>query len=73
MRTTSSRLCRAVALASLALLMLPGCLQNVQVDKESRHREISWVSDFERARCLAARKKKPILVVMVGGELEDRC
>ena len=60
-------------LGLLASLSLAGCLSHMAPDREPVHLKIRWVEDFETARGIAAESGKPILAVMIAGDILDRC
>jgi hypothetical protein len=60
-------------LAVLSTLALAGCLTHMPLDHEAVHLEIPWVEDFQTARGIAAESARPILLVLVAGEILDRC
>ena len=65
---------RASVLVLLASLLLAGChLKEVPVDARSNHRSILWRQDFLTARADALATSKPLLLVVVAGERDDRC
>ena len=60
-------------LALLSALALAGCLSHMPPDRDPVHLEIGWVDDFQTARGIAAESRRPILLVMVAGDILDRC
>jgi len=60
-------------LLPLAVLSLVGCLSQMAPDDDPVHLKIRWVEDFETARGIAAESGKPILAVMIAGDILDRC
>lgn len=60
-------------LLPLAMLSWVGCLSHMAPDREPVHLKIRWVEDFETARGIAAQSGKPILAVMIAGDILDRC
>ena len=61
------------ALSLPALLALAGCLTHVAPDPNLRHLDIGWARDFATARARAAESDQPILLVLVAGEIHERC
>jgi len=65
-----SRLLLALPLLSATLA---GCLSHVAAKEDSASLDIRWREDFEAARKTAASEVRPILAVLVAGELKDKC
>ena len=57
----------------LACAALSGCLSHVPAKEDSPSLGVRWREDFEAARIDAASCGHPLLVVMVAGELKDKC
>lgn len=57
----------------LACAALSGCLTQVAVREDSPAFGIRWREDFETACRDAATSSRPLLVVLVAGELKDKC
>lgn len=58
----------------LPLLLLTGCcLAHRPADSDPRHLAIRWAPDFEAARDLARRDAKPLLVILIAGDLTESC
>lgn len=57
----------------LAPLLLGGCLSHMAPDSDPRHLEIAWEPDFAAAADRARATGRLILLVMVGGDILDRC
>jgi len=62
--------CLALLLACAAL---SGCLSHVAAREDSGSLGIRWREDFETACRDAASESRPLLVVLVAGELKDKC
>jgi hypothetical protein len=60
------------SLAAVACLALAGCLTHV-APRSDEHLHVRWVDGFETARGIAAETGRPILLVMVAGELREHC
>ncbi len=56
-----------------ALLGLAGCLSHVAPDASPDHLKIGWQTDFEAASATAAASHRPILIVMIAGDITDQC
>ena len=67
MKKTASLLALPLALA------LSGCLTHVPAKEDSGSLNIRWRGDFDAARLEAAADVRPLLVVLVAGELKDKC
>ena len=57
----------------LAAALLSGCLTQIAPKENSGSLGIRWRDDYESARGEALERGRPMLVVMVAGELQDRC
>lgn len=57
----------------LACLALTGCLSHMSAREDSGSLNIRWLEDFDVARRSAAAADRPILAVLVAGELKDKC
>ena len=57
----------------LGALSLVGCLSQMAPDSDPLHLKIRWIEDFETAKGIAAETSHPILVVMIAGDILDRC
>ena len=57
----------------LAFAALSGCLSQMAAREDSPSLGISWREDFEAASRAAASEGRPLLVVLVAGELKDKC
>lgn len=57
----------------MAALALSGCLSHMPPDRDPAHLHIDWVPDYEAACSLAAKTVKPLLLVMVAGDIQERC
>ncbi len=55
------------------LLGLAGCLSHIAPDTQPDHLKIGWQTDFETARTIADASHRPILVVMIAGDITDQC
>jgi len=56
-----------------AVFSLVGCLSQMAPDQDPVHLKIHWVEDFETAKEMAAEARQPLLVVMIAGDILDRC
>ena len=57
----------------LACAALSGCLTHMAAKEDSASLGIRWREDFETACRDAASCNRPVLVVLVAGELKDKC
>jgi hypothetical protein len=57
----------------MACAALSGCLSHVAAREDSASLGILWREDFETACRDAASESRPLLVVLVAGELKDKC
>ena len=66
---------RSLAVLSLPLAMatLSGCLTHIAPREGSGSLRIRWREGYEAARDEAVQRGSPLLLVMVAGELRDRC
>ncbi|MBI3856950.1 MAG: hypothetical protein HY293_14780 [Planctomycetes bacterium] len=55
------------------LASLTGCLSHMPAKEDSCSLHIRWLEDFEVARGAASKSGRPILAVMVAGELREHC
>lgn len=63
-----------LALPALFTLAVAGCgLAHVPVKDDSASFSIGWLQDYEGARRAAASSDRPILAVLVAGDLKDKC
>jgi hypothetical protein len=63
-----------LALPASFLLAVAGCgLSQVPVKEDSASFTVNWHEDFDGARRAAASSDRPILAVLVAGELKDKC
>lgn len=58
---------------ALACLALSGCLTHMAAREDSGSLHIAWLEDFDAARRAASDSGRPILAVLVAGELKDQC
>ena len=65
---------------TMILLVLPlvaaslsGCLTHVSPSEDSGSFGIQWRPTYDSARHDAAEQGRPMLLVMVAGELKDKC
>ena len=65
-------LCRLL-LPVLACAALSGCLTHVAAPENSASLLVRWVEDYEIARRDASASGRPILAVLVAGDLRDKC
>jgi hypothetical protein len=64
----------ALALPAILAFALSGCgLAHMPAREDSGSLNIRWLEDYETARTTAASSGRPILAVLVAGELKDRC
>lgn len=61
------------ALPAFLCVALTGCLSHVAAKQDSGSLNIRWVEDYQTARQAAADTGRPILAVLVAGELKDDC
>jgi hypothetical protein len=57
----------------LAMATLSGCLTHVPAKGDSGSLGIRWRESYESARDEAGDLGRPMLLVMVAGELKDKC
>lgn len=64
-----------VLVLSLALALGVGCATHVPPNQlaEKRYLEIQWRPDFAAGRADAAALDKPLLVMLVSGQLDGLC
>jgi len=63
-----------LALPALLAFATAGCgLSQVPVKDDSACFTVRWHEDFQVARRTAASNDRPILAVLVAGELKDKC
>jgi hypothetical protein len=63
-----------LALPAIFVLAVAGCgLSQVPVKEDSASFTVNWHEDFDGARRAAASSDRPILAVLVAGELKDKC
>lgn len=63
-----------LALPALLAFAVSGCgLAHVPAKEDSGSLNIAWLEDYETAKKSAASTGRPILAVMVAGELKDKC
>jgi hypothetical protein len=64
----------AVRLAIPALaLALSGCLTHMAAKEDSGSLGIRWLEDYAAGCRAAAETGRPMLLVLVAGELKDKC
>ena len=64
----------ALTLPAVLAFALSGCgLAQMPAKEDSGSLNIAWLSDYETAKTSAASTGRPILAVMVAGELKDKC
>lgn len=64
----------APALPAILAFALSGCgLAHMAAKEDSGSLNIRWLEDYETARTTAASSARPILAVLVAGELKDKC
>lgn len=54
-------------------LLFAGCLAHMPADQEPTHLRVRWRSGFEAAAREAAELNRPLLVCLVGGDIQDDC
>lgn len=54
-------------------LVLAGCLAHMPADDDPAHLHIRWRSGFDQAAQHAAESRKPLLVCLVAGGIQDSC
>jgi hypothetical protein len=59
-------------LAALALA-LSGCLSHMPPDGDPAHLHLDWRSDGAEALQAAAETGRPLLLVLVAGDIRERC
>lgn len=66
---------RSIAILFLAWapLALAGCLTHMPVDRDPQHLHLPWVEGYDAARKVAAEKNRPMLLVMVAGDIREHC
>ncbi len=66
---------RALAFLALPLALagLSGCLTQISPTENSGSLGILWREGYEAARDEARELRRPMLLVMVAGELKDKC
>jgi hypothetical protein len=57
----------------LAMATLSGCLTHIAAKEDSGSLAIRWREDFDAARRDSAAEGRPLLAVLVAGELKDEC
>lgn len=61
-------------LPPILALALSGCgLAHVPAREDSGSLNIAWLEDYDVAKKAAASSGRPLLAVMVAGELKDKC
>jgi hypothetical protein len=64
----------SLALPVLLCAALSGCgLSQMAAKEDSGSLNIRWLEDYDVARKSAASGDRPILAVLVAGELKDKC
>jgi hypothetical protein len=63
---------RAIAITSMATMMLAGCITHLPV-RTTDHLRIAWARDFSDASQRAQREGKPILMLLVAGQIDGLC
>jgi hypothetical protein len=61
------------ALPAVVCVALTGCLSHIAAREDSGSLNIRWLEDYDEARKAAASSGRPILAVLVAGELKDKC
>ena len=64
---------KSYALAAGLALALGGCLTHVAPNPDLAHLHIDWLSDYPEAKQVAAETGRPLLLVMVAGDIRERC
>jgi len=63
-----------LALPALLAFALSGCgLAHMSAREDSGSLNVGWLEDYETARTTAVSSGRPILAVLVAGELKDKC
>jgi hypothetical protein len=57
---------------ALASLLLAGCITHLPV-RTREHLQIPWAASFDAAQARAAAEHKPLLVLMIAGEIDGLC
>ena len=64
----------ALALPAILAFALSGCgLAHMPAKEDSGSLNIRWLEGYETARTTAASSGRPILAVLVAGELKENC
>jgi len=63
----------SLAIPVLLSASLAGCLSHIGAKEDSGSLNIAWMEDFDAAQRAAASVGRPILAVLVAGELKDKC
>jgi hypothetical protein len=58
---------------NLLPLVLAGCLAHMPADDDPVHLHIGWRSDFAEAVRKAAELRRPMLVCLVAGGIQESC
>jgi len=61
---------RALALGAL---LLAGCLTHIGPDRDAAHLRIVWHGDFEAAKRASLASGRPVLSVLVAGDITEHC
>ena len=64
---------RRLFLLSLPLLLLTGCFSHLPPDASPDHMNIAWASSFHTAQQRAVVEDKPLLAVLVAGDITGTC
>jgi hypothetical protein len=62
-----------MAMAAVLAAGASGCLANLPPDPDPVHLQVHWRESAGEAREEAARTGRPMLFLMIGGDLTERC
>ncbi len=62
-----------LALAAAVAATASGCLANLPSDRDPVHLQVHWRGTAEAARDDSARTGRPMLFLLIGGDLTERC
>jgi len=62
-----------MTLAAILAAGASGCLANLPPDRDPVHLQIHWQESAKAACAEAARTGRPMLFLMIGGDLTERC
>ncbi len=61
---------RALALGAV---LLAGCLTHIGPDRDATHLRITWHPDFDAAKRTSLASGRPVLAVLVAGDITEHC